>query len=164
MHGVEQQTVSNVPFSHLVASYQAALGDSEKTLEIIKRTEHADVAGEQAEVITRELKLIDSWLNNWAPEELKFSLRENVEIADFSDGERAYFAALAEKIVAAPADADGAWFHEAIYSLKDEVDVPPKELFASLYRLLIAKNSGPRAGWFLSLLDRKWLIERLEIA
>src|SRR5438128_1237699 len=39
-HGIES-TVSQVPFSHLVASYQAALKDPDKTLAVIKRTEHA---------------------------------------------------------------------------------------------------------------------------
>ena len=33
---VSKKTVSRVPFSHLVASYQAALRDTDKTLEIIQ--------------------------------------------------------------------------------------------------------------------------------
>ncbi len=37
LHGVDQPTVSRVPFSHLVASYQAALKNPAKTLEIIGR-------------------------------------------------------------------------------------------------------------------------------
>jgi lysyl-tRNA synthetase class I len=37
----------------------------------------------------------------------------------------------------------------------------PEELFITLYRVLIGQESGPRAGWFLSLIDRKWLIKRL---
>ena len=80
---------------------------------------------------------------------------------EFSDAEREYFAWLADAIATAPENADGAWFHTAIYDLKERVAIPPKELFGSLYRLLIGKNSGPRAGWFLSLLSRDWLLARL---
>jgi len=47
----ERRTVSRVPFSHLVASYQASLKDTAKTLEIIRRTEHAQTAEEDAEII-----------------------------------------------------------------------------------------------------------------
>ena len=163
LYGVEQQTISNVPFSHLVASYQAALRDPAATLEIIKRTEHADVAASQADIIARELALIDNWLNTSAPDSLVFSLRDSVQQEEFSDAEREYFAWLADAIATAPENADGAWFHTAIYDLKERVAIAPKELFGSLYRLLIGKNSGPRAGWFLSLLPRDWLLARLRL-
>jgi len=162
LDGIDEPTVSNIPFSHLVSSYQAALRDADKTIEVLARTEHMEMAHKQKAIIEKELRFIDKWLDTWAPDDLKFSLREDVDMSEFSDAERAYFAALGEKAATAPADADGAWFHEAIYSLKDEVDIPPKELFGSLYRLLIGKTSGPRAGWFLSILPREWLIIRLE--
>lgn len=155
------RTVSRVPFSHLVTSYQASLKDAEKTLDVIKRTEHAETAEEDADIIRDELKFIDVWLQKRAPEEVKFSLREQVDPADFTDDQKAYFAQLADKIAAAPEDADGEWFHKTIYDLKDSVGLPPKELFTSLYQLLIDKSSGPRAGWFLSLLPRDWLLTRL---
>ncbi len=158
---VNERTVSNVPFSHLVASYQAALRNVDDTLAIIKRTEYADVAEAQADIIRRELALIDTWLDTWAPDELKFSLIERVEAKQFSDEEKRYFAQLADKIRAAPADADGAWFHNAIYDFKDTAGLAPKDLFTSLYRLIIGQQSGPRAGWFLSILPRDWLINRL---
>lgn len=161
LQGVDQATVSNVPFSHLVASYQAALRDPELTIDTIERTEYADVAREQRETILRELRLIDAWLDAWAPEELRFTLQQSVDPNQFSDDEKAYFSALAEQIATAPDDADGEWFHQTVYSFKEISNLPPKQLFQSLYRLLIAKDSGPRAGWFLSLLPRDWLVARL---
>ena len=161
LHGVDEQTISNVPFSHLVASYQSALRDKVKTLDIIKRTEHAIIADRQADTIMRELAFIDHWLDTSAPDSLVFSLCEKVNETEFSDAEKTYFTALADSIAAAPADADGAWFHQAIYDFKETSELAPKELFSSLYRLLIGKTSGPRAGWFLSILPRDWLIRRL---
>ena len=62
MQGIDEPTVSNIPFSHLVASYQASLKDADKTLEVIKRTEHAKVAAQEAEIIKNELRFIDHWL------------------------------------------------------------------------------------------------------
>lgn len=163
LSGVDQPTASNIPFSHLVASYQASLKDLHKTLELLKRTEHAEVAERDADTIARELIFIDNWLARSAPEDLKFDLIDNVQATDFSGQDRQILSGLADKIAQAPADADGEWFHACIYELKDSLNIEPKSLFQVLYRVLIGKNSGPRAGWFLSVLDREWLIKRLRL-
>lgn len=160
---VDELTVSNVPFSHLVASYQAALRDADKTLAVIARTEHAQTVTDQADIIKRELQFIDSWLDNWAPDDVKFALRESVTDADFTEQETTFFKLLAEKVSGAPEDADGSWFHEAIYACKDTAGLEPKAMFAALYNLLIDQTHGPRAGWFLSILPRDWLIKRLKL-
>lgn len=162
-HGISEQTVSNIPFSHLVASYQASLRDADKTIEVIKRTEHADVADQQAEIIRRELHFIDRWLDEYAPEDVKFSLSETVNASQFDTPQKQFMQALADKIADAPADADGEWFHNAVYDLKDAAGLQPRELFITLYLAIIGKTSGPRAGWFLSTLPRDWLIARLRL-
>lgn len=157
-----EQVISNIPFSHLVASYQASLKDAHKTIELIKRTEHAMHAEAQTEIIKRELKYIENWLNHWAPESIKFELRQSKPTDDeFSEKQKTFFTELSRAIESAPETADGQWFHQAIYQFKDSLDLEPKELFRPLYQLLINKDAGPRAGWFLSLLPRDWLIQRL---
>lgn len=159
--GVAQTTISNIPFSHLVASYQAALKDPDKTLEIISRTEYKPIVLKQEAIIRSELKFIDSWLKKWAPEEIKFDLLDKPP-KNLSDKELDFLASLAKKIETAPADADGEWFHKIIYEFKDSFGLSPKQLFGAIYKLLIGKESGPRAGWFLSILPREWLIKRLK--
>lgn len=161
--GIDRKTVSRVPFSLLVSTYQAALKDIDKTLEIISRTEYAAVAVEDADIIRNELAFIGNWLQRFAPEEVKFELAESISVDGLSDAQRQYLQALADKIAQAPADADGAWFHDAIYDLKDSSGLQPKELFSTLYQVLINKDRGPRAGWFLSILPRDWLIKRLRL-
>ena len=37
----------------------------------------------------------------------------------------------------------------------------PADVFSALYRLLIGKTHGPRAGYFLSILPQDWLLARL---
>ena len=155
--------ISNVPFSHLVASYQSALRDPNKTLEIIARTEHGGHLKAQQEIIIEELKFIDSWLDNWAPEDVKFQLLDKVDEKHLNTAEKQYLKALAEKIEAGPDDADAEWLHKAIYEFKDKSELEPKQLFKTLYKVLIGKESGPRAGWFLSILPKDWLISRLKL-
>jgi lysyl-tRNA synthetase class 1 len=162
-HGKAERTVSRVPFSHLVASYQASLKNADKTLEVIKRTEHAQVADEEADIIRAELKFIDAWLDKRAPEDVKFGLLEAFNPGDFTEQEQNFLKALGDKVAQASVEADGAWFHQAIYEFKDSAGLAPKELFTTLYRALIGKTSGPRAGWFLSMLPRDWLVKRLKL-
>ncbi len=162
-YGISERTVSNIPFSHLVASYQASLKDADMTIDVIKRTEHADVASEQAGVIKNELRFIDEWLEKYAPDDIKFSLADKVDSKQFSTLQRKFMNELANKITDAPKDADGEWFHKAIYDLKETSGLQSRELFITLYLALIAKTSGPRAGWFLSILPRNWLIARLRL-
>lgn len=158
----DKRTVSRVPFSHLVASYQASLRDPELTLEVVKRTEHKQNAEEDAAIIKHELAFIDAWLDKRAPESVKFSLRTDVDLQEFNETERSFLAALGEVVAQAPADADGTWFHNAIYEFKDTSGLTPQEMFSALYRAIIGKNRGPRAGWFLSILPRDWLVTRLQ--
>lgn len=160
---VDEPVVSNVPFSHLVNTYQASLRDPGQTLKTIARSEHAETAGRQGDTIRRELAFIDTWLNRWAPDEVKFSLIEQIQKDSFSENQVKLFNLLAEKVANAPEEADGEYFHLALYGLRDQVDMQPKEMFSALYNLLIGKSSGPRAGWFLSILPRTWLIERLRL-
>lgn len=160
--GVES-VVSSVPFSHLVATYQSALKDVDKTLEVIGRTEHIEAVKQEADVVKAELRFIDAWLSKWAPEDLKFELIDKIDPAQFNETQKEFLNKLADKITGAPSEADGDWFHKTIYEFKESIDMPPKELFQTLYRALIGKDSGPRAGWFLSILPREWLIDRLNL-
>jgi lysyl-tRNA synthetase class 1 len=162
-HGQERKTVSRIPFSHLVASYQASLKDVDRTLEVIKRTEHRETAEADAEIIRNELKFIDAWLQKRAPEDVTFALTDSIDVSQFSSQEQTFLRTLGDKVADAPDNADGVWFHNAVYALKDELGLSPKEMFSALYRALIGKTSGPRAGWFLSILPREWLVERLRL-
>src|SRR5262249_41574912 len=140
-----------------------SLKDTAKTLDVIKRTEYAAVAEKEAETIKNELRFIDTWLEKRAPEEVKFALSETIDPSHFTKQEKLFLKKLADKIAAAPADADGSWFHAAAYELKDELGLQPKDMFTVLYKALIGKTSGPRAGWFLSILPRDWLLARLRL-
>jgi len=162
-HGQERKTVSRVPFSHLVESYQASLKNVDETLQVISRTEYGKVAQEDAEIIRNELTFINNWLQKRAPEDAKFELTQHVDPTQFTESEKAFLNKLGDKVASAPPDADGNWFHTAIYELKDESGLEPKAMFSALYRALIGKTSGPRAGWFLSILPRDWLIDRLHL-
>ncbi|OGL36550.1 lysine--tRNA ligase [Candidatus Saccharibacteria bacterium RIFCSPHIGHO2_12_FULL_48_21] len=161
--GQPVNTVSNIPFSHLVSSYQAALKDPADTLGVLERTEYAQDVKEQGPIIEKELLFIDRWLAKWAEDDVKFELMQKVDPEKFNQAEKNYLSRLADAMAKEPADADGDTLHKVIYQFKQTDGFTPEQLFVPLYRCLIGKSSGPRAGWFLSILPREWLLKRLRL-
>lgn len=46
---------------------------------------------------------------------------------------------------------------------KEELNIAPRKFFEAIYQVILGKKFGPRLGSFLTLLDIKWLLERLNI-
>jgi len=44
---------------------------------------------------------------------------------------------------------------------KEELEVPPRNMFKAFYLLLLGNKSGPRLGPFILMLDKEWLVKRL---
>jgi len=59
-------------------------------------------------------------------------------------------------------DADS--IQNKIFSIaKNDLDLSPRKFFEAIYQIILGKKSGPRLGSFLSLLDKSWLLARLDI-
>lgn len=46
---------------------------------------------------------------------------------------------------------------------KKELNISPKKLFEAIYEVILGKKFGPRLGPFLTLLDKEWVLNRLNI-
>jgi lysyl-tRNA synthetase class 1 len=46
---------------------------------------------------------------------------------------------------------------------KGKVEISPKKLFQALYQVILGKKYGPRLGSFILLLDKEWLLNRLDL-
>ena len=55
--------------------------------------------------------------------------------------------------------------HDLIYALADEFEkTKPAALFQAIYRALLGKPRGPRAGWFITLLGPDFCAARFKEA
>ena len=50
--------------------------------------------------------------------------------------------------------------HTFLHGLKEGLSIDAKDLFSAIYVSILGKSSGPKAGWFLSVLDRDFLVKR----
>ncbi|HNR59139.1 MAG TPA: lysine--tRNA ligase, partial [Methanothrix sp.] len=71
------------------------------------------------------------------------------------DGEA--LGALAERIEGKTAEE----IHNEVYAVAEERGIEAKMLFSAIYVAFLGQKQGPKAGWFLASLDKKFVRERL---
>jgi len=97
------------------------------------------------------------WLESYAPEKFVFKLQDELpEVAkSLSDSSKQALKALHDFIEASQAMPSGEELHTELHKTKE---------FKSIYLAFLAKDSGPKAGWFLSSLPREFVLKRLQEA
>jgi lysyl-tRNA synthetase class 1 len=102
------------------------------------------------------------WLATYAPEEFKYALQDEMPNVELSDAQKRALALLADYLLAG--ERTGEELHLRLHEMKTEIPIQPKELFQAIYRILLNRDSGPKAGWFLAGLPRDFVIARLKEA
>lgn len=163
MSGISSPGMVPVRFNHLVNIYQSALGDEDLVVTMLKRT-GVILTEEQLPALKRELTFVKKWLELYAPDDLKFTLLETPPVGMLSGIEKEFLESLSTAIKTEQDAVDAQWFHTLIHAQREKYDMNPSDAFKAVYKVLLGKESGPKAGWFLSILDRDWLISRLHDA
>lgn len=155
-----ERTIARIPFNHLVSTYQTAQGNEEQVLELLARTGYDKAVTEQRDILLREIPYVKNWLAKYAPDNVKFEVQDVLPNVDLSDAQKQFALELAGRLEEA-GELDAVEMHQTIYAAKEAANIKPGEAFQALYRLILDKDSGPKAGYFLTSLDRDWLIRRL---
>lgn len=104
------------------------------------------------------------WLERYAPESYRYTLQYDKvpePARQFSSEQKAALRMLLE-YVQNEETLDGQNLHLELHTIKETTSINPKDFFSALYVSFLGKESGPKAGWFLSVLDKSFLIERLQ--
>jgi lysyl-tRNA synthetase class 1 len=128
--------------------------------EIEKRAGRPLTASERAHLEAR-IRSAQVWVDGYATEEEKTRLQETLpaRAAELTQAQRAFLHALADALP------DTMWEDDALQSKIFEVArLTPVEqplAFKALYRVILDKAAGPKAGNLLAFLDRDFLQRRL---
>ncbi len=98
------------------------------------------------------------WLDTYAPERYRYELQDELPAIELSEAQRRALALLGEYL---SEDRTGEEIHARLHELKTEAPIKPTELFTALYRLFLGRDSGPKAGWFLSVLPKEFRTRRI---
>lgn len=103
------------------------------------------------------------WLEAYAGEDFVYKLQEDAvpEAAKNFSQEQKDALKLILEYVRGRDELDGQEMHAMLHDVKEKSGIAPRDLFSALYISFLGKESGPKAGWFLSVLDKKFLEKRL---
>ncbi len=110
-------------------------------------------------------KYAQIWLSLYAPEDYKFEIKKELpELAkNFSTEQKN---ALAELLpfLESEKEIEGQKLHNKLHEIKTSLNIEPKQFFSAIYLSILGKDSGPKAGWFLSVLPKEFLLKRFKEA
>lgn len=102
------------------------------------------------------------WLEKYAPEDEKYIIQKSLpdKAQSLSNNQKEFLQSIARLL--REQDWTGEALHAALHDLRKKSLLQPKEAFSSIYLVLLGKDSGPQAGWFLTALDKNFVIQRFE--
>ncbi len=131
---------------------------------------HLDLEKEFPEAEAAELQeraeYARRWLAEYAPEKFVFKLHDALpdSAKNFSPVQKKALHAILKYIEESDTMLLGEDLHHFLHGLKESEPISPAELFSAIYLSFLDKPMGPKAGWFLSVLQREFVLKRLQEA
>ena len=153
--------VFHVRFSQVVFLVQMPHLD---IFEEAARIKGSPLTDEEREDLKERSQYAKKWLDAHAPEEYKFELQKDTVpegARNFSPEIKNAFGEIL-RYIETSTTLDGQELHTKLHEIRKESGVEAGPFFGALYQSFLGKNSGPKAGWFLSVLDHDFLTKRLE--
>ncbi len=128
--------------------------------EIAKRKGAPLVAADVFELDAR-LRVVKQWLKDYAPDDVRFEVQDAVPAAAraLSHAKRAYLHAAAARLE--HVEWDEVAVQTALFDVARLTPIDANEAFLAIYTALLGRDSGPKAGSLLSVLDRDFVLRRL---
>ena len=152
-----------VPFTHLLTVAQTVGDDTEAAAEMLRRGGYGEAA-EDGDKLARDLRYARNWAAEWAPESMRLGLldlEESKEVAaGLDDEQRDYLREVSERL---GPEMDGEDVQDVLYSTAIGRGLKPKRAFAAVYKVLLGRTSGPKAGPFIAGLSQDQVDERFSL-
>ncbi len=156
---------NKVQYAHLVTVAQMA--DDVAGVEAILRrngTLAGDLDAHSRAELEERVAHVRFWLARFAPDGVRFQVQtEALPEFERSVEDRAFYADAAARFEAL-AHWTGQEVHDAVYAARDAAGLSAGQAFRAVYRAVLGKDRGPRAGFFLSSLDQPWVVGRFQDA
>lgn len=153
------EEISQIGFRHLVTLVQI-YPNEEDLLEVLKRS--SDSITGITPVLEENISAIMTWLENYAPENVKFTLLDLHQKVELTEKEKSVVMSFLTAMEDLEWSADS--IHNRIHQIIKDSGMKPQEGFASFYKVLIGAQRGPRLGYFLSTLGKEYARDRISFA
>lgn len=140
-----------VPFRHLCNLLLIHQGDIDKLISTLPA-----LTEEQEKLIRKRAVCAWYWVQECAPEDFRFAIREPGDKAPLNDDEIRAVRSLRDTVVAKlETFTDEKMIAEAVYKAAELAGTDPKLLFRASYQALIGKDQGPRLAGFLGSIGKE---------
>lgn len=130
--------------------------------EMAQQEKGSELSPEDKRELTERLMYAKKWLEEFAPEEMKFTLQDKLPEIEISATQKHFLEAVLDLMAHGPLSGED--LHQKIHAVKTEQGISPRDAFSAIYQIFLAKDSGPQAGWFLAALEHDFVINRLKQA
>ncbi len=162
VESVPSKKPQRIPYRHLVNLVQI-YEDRDKIWSIAQKTGQIEEdRSEDYQRFKNRADKVEYWLENYAPDMVKFSLKKELPDVDLSEKEKRFLELYLSRLEEHDWDSDS--LHKLVHSAAEEVDIAKGKAFRSFYKILLGENKGPRLGRFLSQLDKEFVKKRLKEA
>ncbi len=142
---------------------QIAFLSQMRHLNIEKEAEHLvghALTDEDKKELKKRLHYAQVWIDTYAPENYQFAIQEKLpEGIALNEVQKKAIGLVLEYLKSVEV-IDGQEMHTKLHEVKESTHINPKEFFEAIYMSVLGKKSGPKAGWFLSVIDREFLVKR----
>ncbi len=162
-YNIPEKMPVQISYRHLVTLVQIA-EDWNDLKRILRRTNQIpeELTKDEENRIKRRADHAKYWLSNFAPEMVKFKVQKKLGKLNIDIEQKGFLKILVQKLDETKWEAEN--IHNAIYEATQETKISPKKAFQAIYQIILSKNRGPRAGFFLSNLDSDFVKNRIKEA
>ncbi len=152
-----------IPYRHLVTIVQIS-NDWEEIKEMLHRTNQLPetITEKDKKRLQQRIDHVIYWLNNFAPKAITFSVKKQLSDQPLTDEQQTVLRSFLEKATNLTWDPET--IHNTIYGIAENQKISPKVAFQSIYTVILGQKKGPRVGYFLSNLDKDFVINRFKEA
>ncbi len=152
-----------LPYRHLVTVAQ--IGETwERVKEILVRTKQipSDLKPEDEERLKQRLMHVKYWLQHFAPKDVKFKVQDKLPDIELSMEQKKFLSTLIKLLETIEWKAED--IHNIIYEASEKTSIDSKLGFKILYQIILGQEKGPRLGYFLSNLEKTFVLDRIREA
>ena len=162
-YNIPKKMPYQVPYRHLVTLIQIGKTWSE-TKKILLRTNQIprDIDSEDEKRLKQRTEHVEYWLKYFAPDVVRFEIKGKMPKIDLDETQKNFLSLLIEAFNAI--EWTGENIHNAIYAVSEKENIPIKTSFKTIYQIFLGQEKGPRAGYFLSNLDKDFVLGRIKEA
>jgi lysyl-tRNA synthetase, class I len=162
-HDIPKSIPFQLPYRHLVTLTQIAK-EWEDVKKILLRTNQIpkDISTKDEEHLKQRVENVRYWLENFAPDMVKFEVKKTLPKISLKEKEKKFLENLLG--VLSKTDWGAENIHNAFYQIAEKEKIPIQDAFKSIYQIILGQEKGPRAGYFLSNLDKDFLLKQIKEA